>query len=1291
MAIQSVVQSNAFNFVSFMQNSVDPRTGQYTLAVELPELIGNHLSGPRLPLHLGFSPMNDQDVGFGIGWSLNLSQFVITTGMLSLSTGENFRVSDNGPGQPPVIAERKLETFRLHNESNPSAGLVRYRVVHKSGLVEVLEPQQGNPNLALPVRVLAPSGHGLTLVYRSTGREVHLISVTDDTGRTLLAIDYSSNNQALITLHPRQPAEATYVLQRQGDELRQVTLPSDEKASWRFQYETSEGVRCVSHVENPLGGIEQIRYEPRGHHFPLDAQGRARYLPRVVRHTVQPMAGQPEMVTRYSYTQQNFLGFGGSGIVWTDDGSDNLYKLVSGAYSYGSTAHLLRPGVSGETQEDVEVEVRTIERRFNRFHLLTDEVTRQGDCVATVTTLYHEEPNHGFKDQPNKFQLPKEVTRSWRLNSDPSEYRQEKVTTDFDGFGNPTTELQANGVRTIYQYLEDPEGFMSLPLSQTVYPASDAQTEPGADVLRTEYDYRVLAPLSPLARGEALCERETLVQQQTGAILRQTTLAYYRSAAQRLSYGRRQLQQAEMRGLVTRIDYVYSETVMAGHLAVSTVETVTGYDHGLADEQGVSRDSRKVITTVNSALIGEPLLNRDDNDVEIAYAYDQLHRVTRETVAPGHKDYEASRVYSYQLAAAAGAPVLQTRTDVKGVTTWTYLDGIGREVREDRQDADFGLSELALKAPRYSYTVKYDALGDRVEETEYDWFERQDRALTTTFAYDDWGQQCCVTGPDGVRNHEQRALTGSRAWRTGAVVTQWREGADGTRTGSTVTFLNRFEEPHQIARLDTSGREYSKHRYFHDGLGRTAREIEARGEQTRFARDAFDRLVDHTLANGAVVHRDYALHSSEDLPTSIQVLHRDKQTTSLLGEQRFDGLDRMVESITGGRRRVMSYDPGQRQPSLVLTPSKQRIAYEYAPVLSEEPIKRALLDTNVTAKYNYDGSNARLNDCTEEQPVSGGMVAAEPQGLSRTYFSTGELRSETRTLGPAEKFDMAYVHSLRGRLLAYTDVQGQTQIYDYDAAGRLIFTKLGAISSTFTYDALGRMCRIETLDKGAARTNSLVTELEYDDFEREVLRRFIFADGSRQELRQDYNVIDGIVRKELIGIALNAVNSELLREEEFEYDSRARLEYYASHGPLSPQDPSGVTIEAQEFYLDDLDNIEEVRTWHADGRIDALYSFDNPDDPAQLTGVEMFTLRKVATQAPTAADEQPTLELVSRRAMPLSYDEDGNMTTDEAGRTLQYDALGRLAKVSGPGRDEGGSYGYDPLDRIAVQTTLGDA
>jgi hypothetical protein len=85
------VHSNAFNFSSFVQGSVDPRTGQYALSIDLPTLNANNLCGPDLPLQLNFNPMNNEKTGFGTGWSLKLTRFTVSSGMLNLHSGEKIQ------------------------------------------------------------------------------------------------------------------------------------------------------------------------------------------------------------------------------------------------------------------------------------------------------------------------------------------------------------------------------------------------------------------------------------------------------------------------------------------------------------------------------------------------------------------------------------------------------------------------------------------------------------------------------------------------------------------------------------------------------------------------------------------------------------------------------------------------------------------------------------------------------------------------------------------------------------------------------------------------------------------------------------------------------------------------------------------------------------------------------------------------------------------------------------------------------------------------------------------------
>jgi len=326
----------------------------------------------------------------------------------------------------------------------------------------------------------------------------------------------------------------------------------------------------------------------------------------------------------------------------------------------------------------------------------------------------------------------------------------------------------------------------------------------------------------------------------------------------------------------------------------------------------------------------------------------------------------------------------------------------------------------------------------------------------------------------------------------------------------------------------------------------------------------------------------------------------------------------------------------------VTTASDQVIEYTYLPMLGEEPLMRRIPASDTTADYTYDPHNARLLYCTELD-----------QQLTREYYSTGELKSEVRTQG-ADTYNMQYSYSLSGRLCVYTDVLGQTQLYEYDTAGRLKNTTLGQTVSTFSYNALGQTQRINTVDG----PQSVTITLEYDDLGREVKRTFEFSNVT-QTLAQSYNAVDALVTRTL------KEGTAVLRDETFGYDTRGRLANYTCTGSQPPTDPYGKSILSQSFRFDALDNLTLVLTTFEGGSNRATYTYDETD-PTQLVKV-----------VNSHDDYAPKI-------IELSYDPDGNLIVDEQGRTLSYDALGRLTEVSGPSSNS--QYRYDPLDKLSSHT-----
>ncbi|WP_434574622.1 RHS repeat-associated core domain-containing protein [Pseudomonas sp. Z3-6] len=1227
MTTSSVVHSQAFGFMSYVQGGVDPRTGQYTVSINLPEVQSNWLCGPAFPLNLTFSPINTLDSGFGVGWNLNLSQFTLSDDILALSTGETFKVTGSAP--LPDIKEKKLDTFHFENLSGE-----RYRVLHKSGMVEELLVGGVLTRVALPEYVKSPAGHSLTFAYKSFRGGQCLHSISDAQGELLQINRDDYDEWVEILVRPDGPngtALARYEMKlNTSGWVTEIVLPTPDKGSWRFGYGNGpiRNILCLHEIKTPVGGLETLEYADTGHPYP---HGVVRpNLPRVTRHRSYPDFGQPNadetmIEVEFSYTSHNFLGAGET-VSW-EDGMDPLYKLQA-SYEYGSTANLM---VGSQV-------ARTVERSYNRFHLLVEEKTLQEHCVKRVRTRYYDE-DVPFERQVPQFQFPKEVTTSWELDNDATQYRAEITRSAYNDQGNHTEQVEPNGIRTVYTYYSK-NGEDGCPADRfernlkdtTVYPSS--QGEPGAPTLRTRLRYSAHKPLSGSGLDDWLAmDSETLMQVEGAneTTLQQTLRSYHELTDDPFLHGRLASQQTLLNGTTSTTLYEYDKgpSALAGETVLETTETYIGYDDAPDSEV------RKTIVSEDSLLHGQPLLTRDDNEVKIRYTYDALTRVVTETVAPDEPEFEATRQYSYLLTALDGQRAEQLVTDVKGVETRTRVDGLNRPVYEERQDAD---NPVRAEEFRQTYSASYDVFGNLTEETQYDWRDEQQAALASTYEYDGWGAQRSVTGPDGVKVYEETNPIGSELWQ-GPIQTAWREGTDTEAkvSGKTVTYLNLLEKPDQVERFETDGTLISRHRYGYDGLGRTAEETDARDATTKYTYDVFDRMVATVLPGGATVRRSYALHSSEDLPTEISVDGIE------LGQQVFDGLGRRVESITGGRKQTFTYDPGQTQPATLTTASNQLIHYVYQPQLGEEPSQRRL-PGDVTAEYVRDRKNARLVSCTE-----GGLE------LSREYFSTGELKSETRVQG-ADTYAMHYKHSRLGLLETYTNVLEQTQSYTYDNANRLEQTCLDdTLSSGFTYDSLGQLSSISTQDGDGGK--SVTINLQYDGLGRETQRNFDLG-GVEQQLTQVYNSVDALIERTL------SQGETLLRKETYEYDPRGRLVLYTCEGSEPPVGPYGKTILRQLFRFDALDNLIRVNTTSPEGTNVAVYTYDDTKDPTQLSKVTN-----------TGVPGYPS-EIV------LEYDADGHLIRDEENRTLEYDPLGRLISVSGLSGEPPAGYSYDPLDTL---------
>ncbi|MHC8305644.1 RHS repeat-associated core domain-containing protein [Pseudomonas sp. PB3P13] len=1231
MSTSATLQSNAFNFMDFIQSQVDPRTGQYTCAISLPELKANNLCGPVVPLQLAFNALNAADSGFGKGWNLQLSQFNPINGILSLYTGETFKVILGGPNGPH-IPEKKIDSFHFHDLGNKC-----YRVEHKSGLVEVLEVRQGE--VALPVQMLSPQGHSVTLDYAAFGTEPLLSRITNDTDGTPLLSLLRTTNLLKIALHPGSTCEALFQMSIIGGESRTLELPTADKASWRFDYIPESGLTCLKNVYTPTGGHETVTYSARPHYFPGVA---GRTLPRVYAHVRDPGFGQPAIETRYEYdpTDKNFLGFG-SGLSWSDDGLDNLYK-VSSVYEY-HTREILWDASADKA-------VRETKRVYNRLHLLTLEETLQyshdparDDTLKTTETEYHFNPLLAFEDQPNYCQLPKTVTQTWRHASTTQPRHVEVVRTTFDDFGNLLTQINANGVTETSEWYAapgevgcpaDPQGFVRNLKSKTVTPAASQYGK--APTLRTDYTYTAQPGLTGHGPWLAL-RNETLlniVDPNTSTQVRQLIHEYLSTPTDPLTHGLIQRMTQTLHGradtlTTTQFKYCITQNARAQAMVMRTESELIGFD----DLPG--KPVRKVITQEHSLLTGQQLLSQDDNDAQIAYVYDRLGRVIEEIVAPDSTAYTASRVYTYTLTnGTAGQQAKQTATDVKGVETINWLDGHNRVIKEERQDADaLGDDPLAF---RETYSATYNNLGQLISETVTDWEGATDKPVTSHIHYDAWGEQYKVVGADGVAQVTETdpSTQTLRSWTESTV-------APIRVSGKSRTTINRFGKEDKIEALDAQDKVISSRQYLYDGLGNCVEQINEMGESTRFEFDLFTRVQATILPDYTEVHRTYAAHSAGDLPVETSV--EAGQGPVSVGIQTFDGLERRTKLEVGKRVQSFEYTGGQSQVSKVTTASGKEITYEYQPGLTGTPVGSIAPDEQ--SSFNYDGQSAQL---TLSQNTQGEHTF--------NYNANGQLLKELwKETGSGKQWETRYTQTLNGLALTRLDANGLLCSYTYDAMARLKTLTQGQLVVTLVYDNLSQVT--ETTTRNTHTGQALKTTLTYDDQGREISRLMELDGYPEQTITQTYRDDSKLQVREL------QVGGQTELRETLDYDQRGRMVAYNCEGPGLPRDQYGNAIEEQLFEFDALDNVTAVYTLFADGTRDDAFSYFSTNDPCQLV--------EVTHNHP----DYPT-------RCTLDYDEDGHLKHDENGQALHYDTQGRLMRVTDTSGKDVSQYRYDAHNHL---------
>lgn len=987
----SSIYSQAVNFDSFLNKGVDPRTGQYTCTITIYESPVETRNCPPLDLSIGYSPLNAEDVGFGRGWSLNLSSYQHRSQLktLSLSTGEQYQVTETTSFV--TVKDQKLQSFQFKKISSG------YELVHKSGQIEILSNANNTYNTTVPIEVYAANGRSLKLIWVRAGEQPRLSKIQEGL-QDLLEIDYTLRDVVRITRAPRTNEASTFTIERFNNQLTVFRLPITDVTPWTFTYRTHNSINCITAVRNPIGLVEELTYQANGHQLPNRAP--FRWIPFVISHTVRPGSQQPPITTFYSYSARNFLGFGG-GRDWAQ-GEDNLFR-VPHDYQYTATVREQGGAVTNYT--------------YNKFHLITQNQRQQNTKQTTQSILYHALGNTGWSDQPAQYQLPKKVETTYR-DFDNNFSRTETSQHIFDEWGNPIQDIQVDGIKIDRVYYPatgdentatgevfcpaDPHGFQRHLKTETVTPSESLYPTPSRS---QHFTYREL-PTASGARASYFVTVQQIRSREDNQDISSTEYTYIDQPALR-DHGRanQQVTRLSEKYVLTRNwTYQYPNP----EKLIQNVQIISFDGHSVQDERHYSLFS------------GLFLFHQDQNGIHTDFQYDRLGRLLTVTVSPNSR-YEALRRYEHDLA-PGGVGSRVTVTDAKSVQTRYITDGLERLRRVEKQDDD-GTFRLVSEQ-------SYNALGQSIEEVEVDWLRKNggffEQRNSQRIQYDDWSQKFRVTHSNGV-------VVSSITDPINLTHTQGIEGL-----GKVKTQLNLDGAPAQRTMLKSDATLYSEIKYGYDGLGRLVEQTDYFGRSTKHQLDCHDRVITSTWPDGRITNTRYAEHSAAMLPVSININER------TIAEQSFDGLGRVTRRKAGLRTADQSFHGNRFEPSQTTMPTGDQYHFGYEPALDYAITN--LTTSDITSNFHHDPQTSAIlrsqNDYSTHEFVyspSGLLVGESIRIKDGTALSTqsiysmaGKLQRYTDVHG--QTHEVEYDSSGRPELLR----QGKVVVtFVYDHVSRL--------------------------------------------------------------------------------------------------------------------------------------------------------------------------------------------------------------------------------------------------------------
>lgn len=444
----SNIYSNAYNFSEYISSGVDPRTGSFSMQINLGNFISEGGAGFTFPLTISYDPSNPIDSGFGRGWSLPLSEFNKNNNSLKLSTGQSFQIQWNSEIEEYDIPYRKLKDIRVFYISESE----EIKVVFKGGKEEYIDYNSG-----VIKKIVSSQGIEINFeFYLYFGRK-RLWRIYDN--MRSFQIDSPTEFETIITQKQSDLIFLVSRLNRQQNNLNAFSIDGfTEYLSLKYISFNDIGYSAISEVIHPSGLKENISYL---HSQQLPTGAPIDYIPCVHLYTRNSGEGEGNQEVTYSFSDHNYLGFG-SDRTWSSD-SDTLFDSAQD-YQYTST--------------EVINGIKKIVRTYNKYHLMIKVNHYNNNLLfQSAENNYYANTSLTINDQVAQYSLLKSQTT---VNFYNGNSKSRTISYEYDEYANQIKKINADGSIITREYYpvqgipgycpSEPNGMVSIIKSEKLTP-----------------------------------------------------------------------------------------------------------------------------------------------------------------------------------------------------------------------------------------------------------------------------------------------------------------------------------------------------------------------------------------------------------------------------------------------------------------------------------------------------------------------------------------------------------------------------------------------------------------------------------------------------------------------------------------------------------------------------------------------------------------------------------------------------------------------------------------------------